>query len=187
MEQVKRRVRYWDLAASVKKISGRKRNDPDETVGTLMDWDGKNKFVVEDQEAGYWEWDSIKQNIVRVAKKDGNGVKIYVEEEPGSGGINQVAELVSHIRKELGADYKVSGHNPRKYGDKVMRANIWFSDAAQKFFWMIKGAWNEKTLDQLGSFSGDPNEHDDRIDSISGARLVIAPLRIWKKIKFVKL
>jgi phage terminase large subunit-like protein len=187
MERIKRRVRYWDLAASQKKVAGKKRDDPDETVGTLMSWDGRNKFAIEDQECGFWEWASIKQNSVRVALKDGPSVRIYFEEEPGSGGINQVAELIEHIKKECGPDYKVNGHNPRKYGDKVMRANIWFADAAQRFFWMLKGAWNEVTLEQLGSFSGDENEHDDRIDSISGARLVVAPLRLWKKIKFIKL
>jgi hypothetical protein len=44
------RVRYWDLAATEKKIKMKKgRKDPDETCGTLMSWDGEEDFYIEDQ------------------------------------------------------------------------------------------------------------------------------------------
>ncbi|MBU2374785.1 MAG: hypothetical protein KJ744_02425, partial [Bacteroidetes bacterium] len=36
VESAKNRVRYWDLAATEKKIAGKKITDPDETVGTLL-------------------------------------------------------------------------------------------------------------------------------------------------------
>jgi len=54
-------VRYWDLAASEKKIATKaKRNDPDETVGAKLSWDGEN-FYIEDQHCGHWLWKQIKK------------------------------------------------------------------------------------------------------------------------------
>ncbi|MHA2248673.1 MAG: terminase large subunit domain-containing protein, partial [Candidatus Hodarchaeales archaeon] len=43
-DTVRSRIRYWDLAASEKKIAKQKRTDPDETVGTKFSWDGEADF-----------------------------------------------------------------------------------------------------------------------------------------------
>ena len=181
-ETVKKRVRYWDLAASEKKISGKKRNDPDETVGTLLSWDGELKFYIENQVSGYWEYLSIEQQIKRTAELDGPYVPIYIEQEPAAGGKNQIAAIKKFIENELGITYRVYGHNPKEIGDKVMRANVWFAEAAQGRFYMVQGNWNEGFLDHLSGF---PEGHDDRIDSVSGARHVIAPVRMWKSVPFI--
>jgi predicted phage terminase large subunit-like protein len=182
---INRRIRFWDLAATEKKMGFGYRqaslNDPDETVGTLMSWDGNESFYIEDQVGGYWEWDDIKKHILQTAKLDGPMVKIYLEQEPGAGGKNQVAALAEYIREELPNWPTVVGQKPE--GDKVMRANIWFAEASRKNFWMIRGAWNNGFLDQLGSFP--IGRHDDKIDSVSGARLVIAPIARWKNIEFL--
>ena len=178
--EIKARVRYWDLAASEKKITGRKKNDPDETVGTLMSWDGEN-FYIEDQVCGHWSWKDIKENIFQVAMFDGYYVPIYIEQEPGSGGINQVEEIKLYITGKLPA-FKVERHNPRDAGDKVMRANAWFSEAAAGKFYMLFGEWNEGFLRQLGSFP--ELRHDDRVDSVSGARHTVAPIITWRDIEF---
>lgn len=181
---VKRRVRYWDLAATEKKLTGKKKNDPDETSGTLMSWDGDLKFCIEHQENGQWEWADIKDVIVRTAKADGQYVKIYIEQEAAAGGKNQVAEIVEVIHKELGTMWQVEGHRPE--GDKIQRADIWFAEASRGQFYIVKGHWNQGFFDQLDSFP--EARHDDRIDSPSGARICIAPVNpIWKKIEFIHL
>lgn len=177
-------VRYWDLAATEKKMGykGKSSNDPDETVGTLMGWErAKKEFYIADQTGGFWEWDDIKAHILATAKMDGPFVKIYIEEEPGSGGKNQVAELASYLRRELPGWPTVTGK--KSEGDKVMRANFWFAEASNQKFWMVEGAWNEGFLDQLGSFP--IGRHDDKIDSVSGARLCIAPVNTWKSVGFL--
>lgn len=181
-ETVKKRIRYWDLAASEKKISGKKRNDPDETVGTLLSWDGELKFYIENQVSGYWEYLAIEQQIKRTAELDGPYIPIYIEQEPAAGGKNQIAAIKKFIETELGVTYRVYGHNPKEIGDKVMRANVWFAEAAQGRFYMVQGNWNESFLDQLSSF---PEGHDDKIDSVSGARHVVAPVRMWKSVPFI--
>ena len=39
--------------------------------------------------------------------------------------------------------WKVEGHNPREHGDKIMRANVWFAEAANGQFFMVYGDWNK--------------------------------------------
>lgn len=180
--QIYARCRYWDLAATEKKIGV---NDPDETVGAKLSYDKEaDLFYIEDQVCGHWEWTDIKQTILHTALFDGPYIPIYVEQEPGSGGKNQVAEIENFIRENL-PEFTVRGHRPREHGDKVMRANVWFADAAQGKFYMIQGEWNGKFLDQLGSFPY--ARHDDRIDAVSGARVCVAPINRWRRIKFLSL
>ena len=174
---LKQVVRYWDLAASEKKIAGKRSDDPDETVGTLMGWDGHN-FYIMDQVAGYWEYKEIVKKISQIAAFDGPTVPIYVEQEPGSGGKNQVAFIADDARL---ANYSVRAHKPE--GDKIMRANIWFSEAASGQVFLIRGLWTDHFFSQLSSFP--VGRKDDTIDSISGARMSVAPIRQWKKMKFL--
>lgn len=184
---VEKRVRFWDLAATEKKTTGKKANDPDETVGSKVSSrpfkDRLKEFCLENQVAGQWEWADIKANILQTAERDGPFVEIWIEQEPASGGINQVAEIKQIVRENLGAAYKVEGYRPE--GDRVMAANIWFAEAAQGQWWMVEGNWNHKFLDQLSGFP-DNTDHDDRITSVSGARLKVAPIRTWKSIPFMK-
>ena len=178
---VRSKVRYWDLAATEKKIvRGRLMNDPDETVGTLMSWDG-DCFYIEEQVGGWYVWKDLKALLVEVAKRDGPYVPIYVEQEPGAGGKNQVAEIVDYIQHVLGPSYRVYGHRPE--GDKVMRANVWFAEAAEGKVKLVRGEWNKPFLEQLSVFP--IGRHDDRIDSVSGARHCLAPIRQWRKIEFL--
>lgn len=195
-EIVSGRIRYWDLAATEKKTVGAEKNDPDETVGTKLSWvkDGtinKNnvkeigKFYIEHMHSGFWKYDEILDHIVHIAELDGPYVTIYLEEEPGSGGKNQVAAIAKHIKEKLGSHYKVIGHPPRGIGDKVMRANVWFAEAANGQFYMVQANWNEGFLEQLDEFPA--GKKDDKIDSVSGARHCLAPIIAFKTIEFLAL
>lgn len=176
-ENLKGRIRFWDLAASEKKlVRGKKRADPDHTVGTRLSAGG-GIFCIEDQIAGQIAWHEILQLIIDTAYLDGNNVTIVVEQEPASGGKNQVAQIMG--LPEL-AGYKVLGRKPE--GDKVMRAQSWFAKAAEGLVYLVRGEWNEPFLDQLSSFP--LGLHDDRIDSVSGAFQYIAPARAYKNIGF---
>lgn len=170
-------VRYWDLAASEKKLTGKKADDPDETVGTLLGWDGTN-FYIMDQVSGYWEYKEIKEKIKATAMLDGLTVPIYIEQEPGAGGKNQVGDIGDIPGLEA---YSIRPHKPE--GDKVLRANIWFGEAAAGKIFMLRGLWNDHFMSQLSIFP--IGRHDDTIDSMSGARLCVAPVRMWKKIQFL--
>jgi len=186
-DEVKYWVRYWDLAASEKKITkGKKRTDPDETSGTLMGWDGGKTFYIADQINGFWEWADIKAKILDTAIRDGPYVKVYVEQEPGSGGINQVTEIKQYIKNKLpGVPITVNMHRPA--GDKVMRAQTWFDDAIRGNVYIIDNGWDiEGFFKELDSFPPNKKGHDDRIDSVSGARYTIAPIVSWSSPSFLK-
>jgi phage terminase large subunit-like protein len=154
------RVRYWDLAATEKKIKVKRgKKQPDETVGTLMSWDGED-FYIEHQEGGRWLWEDILDVIYRQ--------KFFREGDS--------------THKPL-PHFKIEGHRPE--GDKVMRANIWFAEASKGNVYLIEGDWNDPFLDQVDVFAD--GEYDDRVDSASGARLNVAPIISWATVPFMKL
>lgn len=178
---IKSKLRYWDLAASERDVArGAKRTDPDDTVGTLLSWDGTDDFYIEDQVGGQWSWEKIKDVIIQVAMMDGPAVPIYVEQEPGAGGKNQVAMVASFPELK---GWIVRAHVPE--GDKVIRANPWFAEASQGHVHMVSGKWNAKLVAQFSSFP--LGIHDDFVDSVSGARQVIAPVKKWRRIDFLSL
>jgi len=190
--KVGKRLRYWDMGATEKKISGKKKNDPDETVGTLMSWNRRkdietkkdiDDFYIEHQVGKYVEWDDLLELILQTAIADGVAVKIIIEEEPGSGGKNQVAAVHNHIRANFPTHPGVEGYRPE--GDRVMLANVWFADAKEGNVYLVNGNWVLPMFDQLDDFP--EGNHDDRITSISGARINIAPVRTWRNIDFLHL
>ena len=207
---VVKKVRFWDLAGTEKKIlKGKKMNDPDETVGSLVGTDEEKnsllkKFVILDQIGGYWAWSKLKEVIVAVTKNDGPSVYVCFEQEPASGGKNQVAELKELLKKECPWVQFSKGKkstdidgawNPKDAGDRVMGANTWFAEAQtievegtikEGQWYYIPGLWTEKFFTQLDTFNG--IAHDDRVTSITGARHVIAPIqKKWSSPKFLAL
>lgn len=182
---VTKRIRFWDLAATEKKLAGKKRNDPDATCSTLMSFVKSDyKFFIEDQTHDFMKWENLIERIIDVAKNDGSEVKVYVEQEPGSGGKNQVAAVDLALKKAIPGHLGCEGYRPF---DRVIAANVWFGDAANGDMYLISGEWNNEFLSQLDEFPGSSHTHDDRITSVSGARLNIAPLKKWKEVPFLHL
>ena len=201
-DKVFKRVRFYDLAATEKKVVGigakqKESKDPDDTVGSLVssfelevERDGKRKketnWCIEHQIYGQWSWETILDHIVETARKDGPYVPIVIEEEPGSGGKNQVAAVKTHLSRfpDLAA-HQVLGQRARDVGDRVMAANHWFALAADGKMWIVRGSWNDKFLSQLDGFT--QVLHDDMVTSITGAMTWIRPFRAWVRTPFISL
>lgn len=186
-EQVKRRIRFWDVAGTEKKlVRGKEVNDPDESVGTRMSMIDRNEFVIERQDSGFLEWDGLLRLIRDTSLRDGPETKIYIEQEPGSGGKNQVAAIDKYLKEQIPGHFGVKGWQPPT--DRVELANLWFAEAAQKKIFIVKdGTWDvDGMLSQLDVFPN-KNRHDDKITSITGARLNIASITQWKHIPFLHL
>lgn len=192
-EHVAKRVRFWDLAATEKKVVGigkkKELNDPDESVGSLIskfrnELTPKDQFCLEDQVGGFWAWDTLLDNIVKTARSDGPYVTVVLEEEPGSGGKNQVAAVVTHFKKfpEL-KSIKIVGQKAREVGDRVMAANHWFAIASEGRMWMVRAKWNQKFLGQLDGFT--QLAHDDRITSVTGGMNYLSPFQSWVRVPFL--
>lgn len=181
-----KRVRFWDLAGTEKKTA---KDDPDETVGTLISKfieAKEDNFCIEHQVAGFWSWEKLLNQIVATARVDGPFVPIVLEEEPGSGGKNQVEAVKTYFKNfpELQA-HKVIGQRAREVGDRVMAANHWFSLASVGKMWLVRGEWNSKFLSQLDGFT--QISHDDRVTSVTGAMTFLRPFKTWRKVPFLSL
>ena len=195
-------TRFWDLAGTeVKILKGKKLNDPDESVGSLLGTDKekditKKKYVIADQVGGHLAWKPLKEFILDVTRRDIEKlgmVTVCFEQEPASGGKNQVAELKEFLETELQKrwgitrnQFKVESLEAKKLGDRVLAANTWFSEANNGQFYYVLGLWVEKFFGQLDTFDG--LKHDDRITSVTGARHHIAPIqKKFKKIEFLSI
>lgn len=185
-----KQCRYWDMAGTEKKMKNGRYNDPDEAVGTrVIATDERDaKYVILDQVGGYWPWDKLKNIIAETALKDGPTVTVVIEQEPGSGGKNQCAEIELFFKEnekypEL-KYYKVVRQLPT---DRVQEAYVWFGYAnAGNVFYIDNVFWNKPFLEQVDGFTF--MLHDDRVTSASGAIRWLSPIfRTWKRVDFVSL
>ena len=72
--------------------------------------DGREDFYIEDQVHGRWLYDDILNQMYWTAVKDGPFVKIFVEQEPGAAGKNQIAALQKFFR-EGDSDHRPLPHH----------------------------------------------------------------------------
>lgn len=188
-EKYIKKCRFWDLAGTEKKVAS---DDPDESVGTLAgsffyeneEHKKDTNWCLEHQVRGFWEWEKLLDAIANTARHDGPMVTVVLEEEPGSGGKNQVAAIKAYLKRfpELSA-HKVVGQKAKEVGDRVMAANHWFALAADGKMWMVKGSWNDKFLAQLDGFT--QTTHDDCVTSVTGAMSYLRPFKAWVKVPFL--
>jgi predicted phage terminase large subunit-like protein len=152
-----RMVRYWDLAATEPKPG----QDPDWTAGALMC----------EKDGCYWIIDvrrirttprGVEQFILNTAEEDGKHVEIYMEQEPGSSGVN----TIDHYRRRVLKGFTFYGD--KVTGSKELRANPLSAAAEAGNVFLVRGRWISDFLDEIVAF---PNEgaHDDQVDAVSGA------------------
>lgn len=153
-----RPVRYWDLAASV--VSKQKR-DPDWTVGTLVGLTARKDIVVVDRQKFRGKPGDVEERIGLQADVDGRPVKVWIEQEPGSAGVNTIATY-----RKLLMGYMVEGN--RSTGSKEERANPFFSQCQGGNVYVVQGPWINDWFNNLEAFP-DKAWHDDDVDSVSGA------------------
>jgi predicted phage terminase large subunit-like protein len=139
------RVRAWDLAATVSDTSK-------ETAGVLMSRTVHGLWVVEDVIHGKWHPGERDAVIVQTAELDGQGVKVILEEEPGSGGKAQNEELIRKL-----AGYRVE--SVRVTGEKFVRAGAFASQCQAGNVNLVRGPWVHAYVEQL--HSANPELVDD--------------------------
>jgi predicted phage terminase large subunit-like protein len=149
-------VRYWDKAATEPK----KGKDPDYTVGV--------KATMADGE--YYVLDVVrfrgtpKVNETRIgetAVRDGKEVEIFMEQEPGSAGVN---DIDNYARRVL-SGFCFKGE--KTTGSKEIRANPLSSLAQGGYVLLVEAPWNSDFLDEMEMFPD--GDHDDIVDATSGA------------------
>jgi predicted phage terminase large subunit-like protein len=144
-------VRYWDKAGS--------SDGGDYTAGALLCTDGAQYYVA-DVVRGQWS-DLARETVIReTAVMDGVGVTVWIEQEPGSGGLDSARATVRNLAGFVVKADKVTG-------DKVTRSSPFAAQCEARNVALKRGFWNGALLGELCAF---PNgTHDDQVDAVSGA------------------
>lgn len=154
-----KRVRYWDLAATEAKPG----KDPDWTVGVLLaEWRGE--YWVEDVRRVRARPLAVETLVRQTAEADraaADGVEIWMEQEPGSSGVNTIDRYAREVLKGF------SFRGNRATGDKVARAKPASAAAEQRRIRLVRGPWLTEFLDEVEGFP--VGAHDDQVDALSGA------------------
>jgi predicted phage terminase large subunit-like protein len=155
---IKKSVRYWDKAATVK-------DDAAYTSGVLMHLMHDNRFVVEHVARGHWSAVDRERIIKEWAERDkqllrNTPYEVGVEQEPGSGGKESAESTIRNLSGFRCFADKVTG-------SKEMRAEPFAAQVQGGNVRLIAGNWHYAYLDELESF---PNgKFKDQVDASSGA------------------
>jgi len=164
------RVRYWDKAASV--------DSGDYSAGVLMAKTADGEVFIEDVVRGQWSYLDRNKMMLEVAKADaakyGNRVRIYFEQEGGSGGkesaqmtLRLLAPFPVHRDIVSGQQHKVKGKVRVPGQAKITRSQPFAAQAEAGNVRLKRASWNNDWLDEIVSFPEFRN--DDQVDATSGA------------------
>jgi predicted phage terminase large subunit-like protein len=151
-----RRVRYWDFAATEKKLNS---SDPDFTAGVKLAYFA-GVFYVEHVIHERLDPAGVDRLVLQTAATDGRDTEIGIEQEPGASGKAMAAYMI-----RLLAGYNV--HANTATGDKVTRAMPWLAQAQGGNVKLLRASWNSDYLDEITMFP--IGAHDDMVDGTSGA------------------
>lgn len=150
-------IRWWDLAATEEKPG----TDPDYTVGLLLGIGDDGRYYIMDIQRFRESPGQVESKIARQAVLDGREVHIFMEQEPGSSGVN----TIYHYRRRVLRGFMFKGI--KSSGSKVERARPVSSTAEDSDIAMVRANWNHSFLDEITAFP--LSQHDDQVDALSGA------------------
>jgi predicted phage terminase large subunit-like protein len=157
----KRRVRYWDLAAT----EPDRGTDPDWTAGVLVS-ESNGSLCIEDVVHVRRTPAEVEKQARRTAEHDGKETVIWIEQEPGASG----KSTISHWIRNVLPGFAVYGDTDKGPKDSFWR--ILSAKAENGLVSYVEGPWNEAFFDELETI---PNgDHDDQADAASkGAAKVL--------------
>lgn len=163
-------VRYWDKAATKEKIGG--KTTAAYTVGCkMLKIKNTAKWVIVDVKRGRWETNERERIIRATAEADGPDVKIFYEQEPGSGG----KESAQATTRNLAG---FAGKADRPQGDKVYRADPYSVQVNDGNVHLLRGDWNAPFIEEHRFF---PNStYKDQVDAAAGAFAKLTAKKVVK-------
>lgn len=152
-------VRYWDKAGTA--------GGGAYTAGVKMGIGDDGLFYVLDVVRDQWAAPAREKAIKTTAELDGLATKIWIEQEPGSGGKESAESTVINL-----AGYTIKSERPT--GEKSLRAEPYSVQIEAGNVRLLRGEWNQKYLDEMKTFP--VGKYKDQIDASSGAfnKLAIA-------------
>lgn len=156
----RRKVRFWDMAATDSTKVKNKSGDPDYTVGALVS-EANGIYYIEDI-VRVRKSPSETQALQRsTALSDGPRVRQREEQEPGSSGISLIDMKAKTVFK--GFNYK----GIKSTGSKADRANALSAASERGHVKILRTCRNiEEFFDEAEGFPG--GLHDDIVDAVAG-------------------
>lgn len=149
------RVRYWDLAASP---------TGDYAVGLRLAVSRDGRYYIEHVERLRGHPGAIRERVKETAQADGRAITVYIEQDPGQAGVDQIASYVTFL-----AGWTVRGR--RKTQNKIVSAGPISSQAQARHVYYVEDHWNHALFEELEAFP--EGDHDDQVDALSGAAAVL--------------
>lgn len=149
--RTKRRVRYWDIAAT--------EGAGDWTVGLRLS-EIEGGWCVEDVRRKQWSPNEVKQEMLSVAESDGPDVKIVIPLDPGAAGKFMAADFVRML-----AGYRVE--IMQDTGKKEVKANPVATQVEAGNISVFKAHWTQRFKEELAAFPA--GAKDDQVDALGGA------------------
>ena len=147
------RIRYWDKAGSTSKTAKF-------TAGVRLAITTDGRVIVEHVVRGKWSTGDRRRVMLQIAQMDGPEVAIGIEQEPGSSGMDSVAD---EIRLLVG--FAVFADRPT--GDKDTRLRPFSAQAEALNVALVREDWNEAYIDEMCAV---PNGfYRDQADATAGA------------------
>jgi predicted phage terminase large subunit-like protein len=155
--QILKTFRYWDKAAS--------EDAGAYTCGVKMSQLKDKRFLIHDVIRGQWSPD-VREKVIRsTAEVDGSKVRIYIEQEPGSGGKESVEASIKNLAG-------FAAYADRPTGDKIRRADPFSVQVNISNVSLLRGDWNQAFKDELEIFPF--GTYKDQVDAASGAFNLLA-------------
>ena len=152
VHMIARSIRYWDKAGSV--------GSGCLTAGVLIHEMRDHSYIVADVATGQWGALERENRIVQTARMDGRKVRVWCEQEPGSGGKESAEATVRNLRGFV-------VHADRVTGDKVSRAEPFAAQVESGNVMVLNRPWTKEYLDELELFPS--GKFRDRTDASTGA------------------
>jgi predicted phage terminase large subunit-like protein len=152
-------IRYWDRAAT---RPSAENPDPDYTAGLKLYTYSNGTHIIGDVRRIRDTPGQVEQMIRNTASFDGNGVRIFGEQEPGASGVSDAQNFV-----KLLAGYDVHVRKPST--DKLTRAKPVSAQCEAGNIRVLRAPWNDAFFTELENFDGTEISHDDQVDTLSGA------------------
>ena len=157
-------VRYWDRAATKPTPD---HPDPDWTVGARMAKDQDGNFYVCGMERDQLGPAGVEALMRQTAERDSTSCPMWIEQDPGSGGKNDVHNIMTKF-----SQFPVRIHRPTK--DKLTKGLAFSAAAENGLIYFVKGTYTSAAYHELENFDNDGKKHDDIWDAIVGAYNVLA-------------
>ena len=159
-------ARYWDKAST--------EGGGSLTAGVLMAKCG-DAYVIADVVEGAWSAARRDRAMLATARRDETmrqGVQIYHEQEPGSGGKDS-----ADATNRLLAGFNV--HSDRVTGSKDSRLEPLAAAAEAGNVYLLRGDWNAAFLEELCALPG--VKQRDRSDAAGGGYTKLAKAQGWER------